>query len=228
MAQINFYELLCDEDELNADIDLFKNRQVKANEIFVIMEISKELAYEFVRDYHYLGDAMFLSKYQFGLWCEGMLVGVATYSNPQGKTALKGWFGLDNDDQSVLELSRLCMLPRLNGTNATSYLLGNSLRMLKQYGIRAVISLADASRHNGAIYQVCNFRYYGLTAPKCDYYINGVKHTRGSTKNRGGYGCREQESTVTHSISTNNLNAYMQNNLIPKNMTIQRRTYEHC
>lgn len=186
MAQINFYELLCDEDELNNDIELFKNRELKANDIFVIMEISKDLAYEFVRDYHYLGDAVFLSKYQFGLWCEGMLVGVATYANPQGRSTLQGWFGLDNDDQSVVELTRLCMLPKLNGTNATSYLLGNSMRMLKQYGVRAVITLADSGRHNGAIYQVCNFHYYGLSDQKNDYFIGGKKITRGKVKNRGG------------------------------------------
>lgn len=186
--QINLFEIMCDKDDLNADINLFKNRQVRANEIFKIMEIDKDFAYEFVRDYHYLGDAVFFSKYQFGLWCEGMLVGVATYSNPQGNTTLQGWFNLSNTDQSVLELSRLCVLPELNGTNACSYLLGNSMRMLnKWYGIRAVITLADSSRHNGAIYQVCNFDYFGLTNAKCDFYVNGIKQTRGKTKGvRGG------------------------------------------
>ena len=116
-------------------IEEFKNREIKAKQIFVIDEISKNEAYEFIRKYHYLGDAKFFCVYAYGLFCEEELVGCATYSNIQGVSSAKGWFGVDNQDQTVLELSRLCMLPSLNGTNATSYLLGNSMKMLKQYDI---------------------------------------------------------------------------------------------
>ena len=123
----------------------------------ILKLVDKKVAYDFIRKHHYLGDAKFFSKYAYGLFHkEGdIMMGVATFSNPQGNVALKGWFGLDNSDQTVLELSRLCVLPELNGTNATSYLLGNSLRLLRKEGIRAVITLADDSRHNGSIYQVC-------------------------------------------------------------------------
>lgn len=101
---------------------------------------------------------------------------------------MKGWFGLTNQDQSVMELSRLCMIPDLNGTNATSYLLGNSLKLLKKTKeLKAVITLADNSRHVASIYQVCNFKYYGLTDKKTDFYtVDGKKNPRGSTKDIQG------------------------------------------
>lgn len=153
-------------------IEEFKNRKIKAKQIFEIKQIKKNEAYEFIKKYHYLKDAKFFAMYSYGLFCENELVGCATYSNPQGSLALKSWFGLGNDDQSVVELSRLCMLPCLNGTNATSYLLGNSMKMLKQHNVRAVTTLADSYRHIGSIYQVCNFKYYGLTDAKTDFFTN--------------------------------------------------------
>lgn len=168
-------------------IDKFKNREVKAKEVFNVKQIGKTEAYEFVRKYHYLKDAKFFSAFAYGLFQDKELVGVATYSNPQGSSSLKGWFGLTNEDNSILELSRLCMLPILNGSNATSYLLGNSIKELKKEGIRAIITLADSGNHVGSIYQVCNFKYYGLTDVKTDFIRHdGKVNPRGSTKDVEG------------------------------------------
>ena len=175
------------------ELKKFINREIKAKTIFNIKLIDKKVAYEFVKTYHYLGDAKFFSKFAYGLYHNETerLLGVTTFSNPQGNVALKGWFGLPNTDQTVLELSRLCVLPELNGTNATSYLLGNSIKLLKKEGVRAVITLADDSRHNGSIYQVCNFRYYGLTDKKSDFFhftenSEWKVNPRGPTKDRQG------------------------------------------
>ena len=168
-------------------IQQFKDRKISANEIFTIKEISKVDAYNFVKQYHYLAEAKFFSHYSFGLFNLDELVGVATFSNPQGVFALKSWFSLDNQDQSILELSRLCLLPALNGSNATSFLLGRSIRLLKPKKIRAVITLADDSRHVGSIYQVCNFKYYGLTNKQKDFYcVDGKVNARGETKDKRG------------------------------------------
>ena len=169
--------------DLDKDFELFKNRLVKAKEIFYIEEISKTEAYEFVRKYHYLGDAKFFCEQAFGLFAihGDQLLGVATFSQPQGIVALKSWFGLTNQDKFVYELSRLCMLPSLNGTNATSYLLSGSIKQLKKQGvIKAIITLADSHRHVGSIYQVCNFKYYGLTKKASDFYrADGKVNPRG-------------------------------------------------
>lgn len=171
-------------------IKLFKDRKIKAKEVFSIKEISKKKGYDFIKKYHYLKDAKYFSMYDYGLFIENNLVGVATFSTPQGNVALKGWFGItDNSTKNILELSRLCILPSLNGSNATSYLLSNSMKLLKKdYKIRAIITLADSSRHVGSIYQVCNFTYYGLTDKKSDFYraYDGKKNPRGSTKDIHG------------------------------------------
>lgn len=162
----------------NSLVEKFKRRETKAKDIFEIKEITKDVAYTFILTYHYLGKAKFFSMYNFGLYIKGTpeLVGVATYSSPQGPNSLRGWFdGVTNDDTSVMELSRLCMLPIFNGTNATSFLLSNSIKMLKKYGVRVVITLADSSRHVGSIYQVCNFKYYGLTPERNIFYTSDAR-----------------------------------------------------
>lgn len=165
----------------------FKNRKIKANEIFYIDKIEKNVAYQFIKENHYLGDAKFFSKFSYGVFYNNTLIGCAVYSNPQGISSLKGWFGLGNDDQTVMELHRLCVLQEFNGTNLTSYLLGNSIKLLKKENIKAVITLADANRHVGSIYQVCNFKYYGLTDKKTDFYTeDGRVNPRGETKNLKG------------------------------------------
>ena len=170
-----------------SDLEKFAARQIKARDIFEIREIGKSAAYEFVRKHHYLGDAKFFSKISYGLFCGTELVGVATFSAPQGSEALKGWFGLPNNDDTVVELTRLCMLPSLNGTNATSFLLGGAIRRIKHHGIRAVITLATSDRHVGSIYQVCNFKYYGLTDPKMDFWSYETQNKpRGMVKDLQG------------------------------------------
>lgn len=175
---------------MNQDnLQLFKDRMLKANSIFRINPINNAIAYNFVKQYHYLGDAKFFAMYAFGLYEREshQLVGVATYSIPQGTVSLQSWFGLGTDTKDIMELSRLCMLPELNGTNATSYLLGNSIKLLRKHHIRAVITLAAQNRHVGSIYQVCNFKYYGLSDQKTDFYrADGKKNPRGETKDSHG------------------------------------------
>ena len=138
---------------LAQDIELFKGQGVKARAIFQIEEIGKNAAYEFVRRYHYLGDAKFFCTQAFGLFYkpEHRMVGVATYQLPQGTLALQSWFGLPPSCTDIYELGRLCMLPQLNGSNATSFLLGGSIKQLKKQGrIRAVVTLATSDRHVGS------------------------------------------------------------------------------
>ena len=194
---------------MNYTIEQFKNRECKAKEIFYIKEIDKMTAYDFVRCYHYLGDAKFFCIQSFGLFlrCNNALVGVASYQLPQGTTTLKGWFNLPNNTKNIYELGRLCMLPALNGTNATSFLLGGSIKELRKmnnikkemyernfkvftvddYVCRAVITLACSERHVGSIYQVCNFKYYGLTSAKTDFFTaDGKINPRGSTRDIEG------------------------------------------
>lgn len=207
-------------------IQLFKDRKIKAKSIFTINQVEKTTAYEFIRKYHYLSDAKFFSKFSYGLFIGNILVGCATYSNPQGISTLKGWFSLKNSNQSILELSRLCMLPSLNGCNATSYLLGGSIRMLKAHDIRAVITLADNSRHSGAIYQVCNFKYYGKTDKKTDFYCaDGRKNPRGRTKDLQGVWLQRSRKHRYAYLIDNNLRCNYKEEQPPKK---EARDYITC
>lgn len=206
------------DNRLSTYINQFKDRKIKAKEIFTINEISKSLASRLIRQYHYLGDTDFISKYSFGLWCCERLVGVATYGNPQGNVTMKGWFNLDNDDQSVLELTRLAMLPILNRTNATSYFLSHTIKQLKKYGVKAVISLADASRHVGSIYQVCNFGFYGVTNDKNDFYRypDGKKNPRCAVKDARGVWLPRSKKYRYAYIMTNSLKCNYAKEKAPK------------
>lgn len=190
------------------DFERFKNHECKAKDIFTIKEIDKNTSYDFVKKYHYLKDRKFWCCKAFGLFYKDELVGCATYNNaPEGIGTLKSWFSLDNQTRNIFELSRLCMLPQLNGTNATSYLLGGSIKQLRiqnnevkqrlkkqniemkseDYVCRAIITLAHSERHVGSIYQVCNFKYYGLTKQASDFYReDGKLNPHGKTKNVHG------------------------------------------
>lgn len=178
-------------------IELFKNREIKAKQIFTIKEIDRSEGFDFIKKYHYLKDSKYLSMYNYGLFIEDVLVGVATYSLPQGTMTLKNWFNInDNSYREIQELMRLCVIPELNKSNATSYLLRNSSNLLrKTYGVRAVITLADSKRHVGSIYQVSSFKYYGLTKKETDFYsADGRKGVRGKlSEMHGCYVARTQK-----------------------------------
>ena len=54
---------------MNQDnLQLFKDRKLKANSIFRINPINNAIAYNFVKQYHYLGEAKFFAMYAFGLY----------------------------------------------------------------------------------------------------------------------------------------------------------------
>lgn len=163
-----------------------------------IVEITKKQAKDIVSKYHYLGNKDFMFIYGYGIESieTGELLGCATYGRITGIVATKGWFGLSNskeDSDGLYELTRLVMNPKLNGKNFTSFLLGRSLRLMRQkHGARAVITLADTDLHVGYVYQSCNFKYYGITDYKTDFYMEydnelGFKlNPRGTTKDKRG------------------------------------------
>ena len=163
---------------------------------YYVREISKNEAEDLIINYHYLKDSKFLSIYSYGLVNRKTeeIVGCAVYYLPQGTLAIKSWFGDLEDKKGIYELNRLVMSPKITIKNATSYLLGNSLKQLhKIHKAKAVISLADTSRHVGFIYQATNFKYYGVTREKTDFYTYSEtntgkikKNVRGSTKNTEG------------------------------------------
>lgn len=118
-------------------------------------------------------------------------VGVCIFTGISVPHLLTGMFGLDrhSSQEGMWELGRLCVHPSLQGDggehNITSWFLARSIRMLrKTESVRAILSYADSDHHQGTIYRACNFKYYGLTDKRPDFW---AKQSDGSyiLKNRG-------------------------------------------
>lgn len=116
-------------------------------------------------------------SYAWGLFCQGLLVGVVTYGTPPTAPARNGIAGKENAHR-VLELNRLCLV--FNKPNEASRLVGASLKMLPPGKI--IISYADTSQgHSGGVYRACNFTYHGLSAKRTDWKIKGREHMHNQT-----------------------------------------------
>ena len=96
-------------------------------------------------------------------------VGIVTYGQPASPYLCKGLAGEENK-KHVLELNRLVMYPEYNGGNYSSFLVGNSLKMLPRRTF--VVSYADWGgwHHVGYVYQATNWLYTGMTKPRTDKY----------------------------------------------------------
>ena len=113
-------------------------------------------------------------SYAFGLFDEGMLVGVCTYGSPASPSLCVGVCGEQYRDK-VLELNRLVI--DSNKPNSASILVSRSLQMLPKPSI--VVSYADTGQgHVGYVYQANNFYYTGATAERTDMGGEEGKHSR--------------------------------------------------
>lgn len=155
---------------------------------YSVHPITAQLADDFLRRHHYLAQQGngFLSRVAYGLISdEGKFVGVATFSGISVIETLIGAFeGFDrsSSQEGFWELSRLAMDDDNKERNLTSWFVSRCLRMLrKDKFVRAVISYADSRYHHGYIYQATNFRYYGMTAQKTDFFSKsgGVRRRYG-------------------------------------------------
>lgn len=163
---------------------------------YLINRINKEECSKILLKHHYLKDISkgFKSGINYGLFNLDVLVGVCIFTGFPVPELAKGCFGLNRDEQDGLyELSRLCILPETQRDehNITSWFVSRCLKKLKkEHNARAVLSYADCDFHSGIIYKACNFKYYGKTAQKKDFWIlkNGKyqKHSRGKVKGLEG------------------------------------------
>lgn len=159
---------------------------------YIINEIGHWETKNFLSAHHYLSQLGngFIAIIALGLYNEKtQLVGVQTWNHISAPETLVGAFGLPrNADQSkFLELTRLSMDDEKKEPNLTSWFVARGIKYIKRkYHPRAIISYADSKYHCGYIYQATNWGYYGLTAPKNDYVINGKIQQRGSVKGKNG------------------------------------------
>ena len=164
---------------------------------FYIDKVGKEEIKDLLYTYHYLKDESkdFKSGFNYGLFRSsvsdilrvGGCMGACVFTGLPVPEIAVGAFGLErNQQEGIYELSRLCIHPDIQKEeyNITSWFVSRCIRRFrKDATVRAILSYADSSKHTGVIYRACNFQYYGLTAPKKDfYYADGTKHSRGSIK----------------------------------------------
>lgn len=142
--------------------------------------------------HHYLaqeGGVRF--QYNYGLFrgggslIYGICCGIAIFHNPSVPETMVGCFGVGREDQDgFFELGRFVVSPEFYERNLSSWFLSRSISGLRRRtNVRAVLSYADERFHVGYLYQAVNFRYYGLSDKKLDFWIETpsgyVKHRRG-------------------------------------------------
>lgn len=146
------------------------------SEKYEVRKISRYSAKVLLDKYHYLHEeGNFRSGYNFGLFeIESMaFIGVCVFHTNSAKEIVKGCFGIQSYSlEGFYELGRLCINPHKHEKNITSFFLSRSIKQLRKVvKVVALLTYADSGYHLGFIYQACNFKYYGLTDQKNDFFI---------------------------------------------------------
>ena len=141
-----------------------------------VLPIKSEEAVPWILKKHYAKRLPSIS-YAFGLYENNELIGVVTYGIPASNSLCEGICGKDYKEY-VIELNRLCLLN--NDKNQSSYLVGNSIKMLPKPKI--IVSYADTAQgHIGYVYQATNFLFTGTTKERTDMSAGEGKHSRHAT-----------------------------------------------
>jgi hypothetical protein len=135
----------------------------------IVKKIDKSLADSVVSNKHY-SKRLGIFWEGFGLFKDDKLVGVCCFGQPSApiqKHAFK------DRDFRLYELTRLVVDDGLQ--NAASFLISQSIKMLKER-FCAIISYADSAHgHSGIVYQATNWIYTGATVSHdCLYLVEGV------------------------------------------------------
>jgi hypothetical protein len=135
----------------------------------IVKRIDKSLADSVVSNKHY-SKRLGIFWEGFGLFQEDKLIGVCCFGQPSApiqKHAFK------DRNFRLYELTRLVVDDGLQ--NAASFLISQSIKMLKER-FCAIISYADSAHgHSGIVYQATNWIYTGATVSHDNLYlVNGV------------------------------------------------------
>lgn len=164
-----------------------------SKEDFRIEIASKKECSTLLKNHHYLSKIQrgFKSGHNYKLLKNEKIVGVCIFTGFPVPELAKGCYGLEREEQEGLfELSRLVLDPQeqKNEHNLASWFVSKCIRHLrKNTKVRAILSYADTGFHSGTVYKALNFKYYGLTSSKKDFWIKQLdgsfkKHSRGKTK----------------------------------------------
>ena len=99
-----------------------------------------------------------------------------------------------NDNDKLFELKRLWISDGF-GTNIESYSIGQTFKILRNYGIDILISYSDPNqKHLGKVYQATNWYYQGqLDGKICrdGFMVNGEKYHRKTILEK--YGTKKED-----------------------------------
>lgn len=117
--------------------------------------------------YHYSKGGSNTATFRHGLVLKdsGLIVGCAWWIPPTKAAAIANF--PEGDWRRVISLSRVVVVPGMP-TNSASYLVGRSLRLVRQSGAWdcAVTYADDWQGHTGAIYKATNWEPRGKTKPE--------------------------------------------------------------
>ena len=147
---------------------LIARRRKSRMENFKVQIIPSQETYEWLLYKHYAHRIPSIS-YAFGLYNNGVLVGVCTFGSPPSHSLCIGIMG-EEYQSLIIELNRLCV--ECDKKNITSWFVSQCLNSLPRP--LCVISYADTSQgHTGKIYQACNFIYTGLSDKRTEWRKKG-------------------------------------------------------
>jgi len=146
----------------------------------VTTKAQRELWYEYVDRYHYLGYQLpFGAQLRYFIESgngENLILGCLQFSSPAWKMAARDrWIGWSDEQrqrnlQKVVNNSRFLILPWVKVKNLASSVLALAIRSVCKdwqscYGYRPVVmeTLVDKSRFAGTCYKAANFIYVGTT-----------------------------------------------------------------
>jgi hypothetical protein len=175
-------------------------------EDFYIDNVKKCEVRDLLNTFHYLrheSKDFKVSPYSYGLYRNSVTdvlriggpLAVCIFTNLPVPEIAVGAFGLQRHEQEGLyELSRLCVHPDIQKEeyNITSWFVSRCIKKFrKDTEVKAILSYADSSHHSGIIYRATNFKYYGKTDSKSDFWIEQsdgsyIKHSRGPIKGLEG------------------------------------------
>jgi hypothetical protein len=159
----------------------------------VTRKAQRELWYEYVDRYHYLGYQIpFGGQVRYFIESrQGTLLGCLQFSSPAWKMAARDrWIGWSEEQrqhnlQKVINNSRFLILPWVKVKNLASSILALAVRTVpadwqNSYGYRPVVmeTLVEKGRFAGTCYKAANFIYVGTTTGRGRMDREHARHGR--------------------------------------------------
>lgn len=123
-----------------------------------IKPVSKKIARICIETNHYTKSYYFATKFNYGLFRDGMIVGIICYGVPHSHN-LKSSIAGKTYKNKILELNRL-WIKDSEIKNTESWFIAQTMKLLK--GCDILVSFAEPEQgHVGTIYQATNWLYTG-------------------------------------------------------------------